>query len=194
MNKILALLICFTFVSALAGCGPQRRLESKTPEDVLPEFFGEGRGDVFPEVMVGVWEAEIANCKWAFKFERDGSILKIIHALAGEVDLRQEGVYLEGPDEGTYAVFMMGPCETEYNASKRELTVKIVLDYYQMVLPQGDLEGKSYDYFKGPVSEDGKIWKAEWLSYSWLEGADPPNADAIEAEPIPLVFMKLKIE
>jgi len=77
------------------------------------------------------------------------------------VDLNEGGVFWEGPDPGTYAVFVMGPCEAEYNKRTRELKVKIILDYFQMVLPQGQVEGTSNEYFQGPVSADGKTWKAD---------------------------------
>ena len=188
MNKTLALFSCFIFVLGPAGCkdaGRQDRVSEKAVVD----------GGRFPEVMVGVWEAEVpGGHEWGFKFERDGSILKILHFFAGEVDLREEGIYLEGPDPGTYAVFVMGPCETEYSEDTRELKVKIILDYYQMILPQGELKGKSHDYFKGPLSEDGRTWKAEWRSYTWLEDATPPDINEIDANPELLVFTKIDIQ
>jgi len=206
MSKILALLSCFIFVSVFAGCGPQRRLESKTPEDVLhevwegeptdevlPDFFGDqSRRSAFPDFLVGVWQAETpGGYEWGFKFERDGSISKIVHFFAGKVDLREGGYYTEGPDEGTYAVFVMGPCETQYNANTRELRVKIVLEMFQMIFPQADLEGEARDFFAGPVSEDDTIWTASWWHFAWLEGATPPDPDPPS---IQLVFKKLKIE
>lgn len=184
MKQLVLLAGCVVVLSGLAGCqNPDRSVEVITGSD-----------GQFPEFLVGVWEAEVANSKWGFRFERDGSISKIIHGLAEGVDLKEGGVYLEGPDPGTYAVFTMGPCEAEYDTSRRELKVTIILDYYKMVLPHGELEGRSDDYFRGVVSEDGKSWEADWLSYTWLEGADPPDANAIEAEPVRLEFRKLDIK
>jgi hypothetical protein len=94
----------------------------------------QGNGQ-FPEFLAGVWETEINDSKWAFKFEDNGSISKITHVLAGEVDLEEGGIYLEGREPGTYALFAMGPCEAEYDKNTRELSVKIILEHYEMKLP-----------------------------------------------------------
>ena len=190
MNKILAMLGCLVFVLALWGCGQQNEKKSGQPQ-----LESETREDAFPEVMVGVWEAEVTEWnKWGIKFEPDGSIQKIIHSVAGPVKLSEGGVYGEGPDEGTYFFFIMGPCEAKYSPLTRTLEVKIVVESYTMKLPTGELEGRIEDYFSGKVSEDGQTWEAEWLNYAWLEGADPLPIDVIEANPVRLVFSKVKIE
>jgi hypothetical protein len=183
MNRVLALWGCVVIILALSGCGQQSQRTSNQPQE-----------NVFPEVMVGVWEAQVSKySKWGIKFEPDGSILKIIHSVIGPVRLEEGGTYEEGPDPGTYAVFVMGPCEANYNPSTRMLKVKIIVDYYKMKLPTGELEGRIEDYFEGPVSEDGKTWKVEWRSYGWLEGADPPDIETIDANPEKLVFTKIDI-
>jgi hypothetical protein len=71
------------------------------------------------------------------------------------------------------------------------IKVKIILDYYIMKLPGGELEGRAEDYFDGPVSEDGKTWTVKWREYSWLKGATPPDPNVIEANPTELIFSKL---
>lgn len=147
------------------------------------------RKDAFPEFLAGVWRADKFN--WAFRFEKDGSILRLEHNLAGKVRIEEEGVYLEGPDEGTFAVFIMGSCETKYDAKSRRLSVKVILDKFLMRLPVGDLEGRAEDYFDGPVSKDGKTWTVDWREYGWLEGAAPPDPNVIEANPVRLIFSKL---
>ena len=91
----------------------------------------------FPEFLVGVWEAQAGTdpaVKWGFKFEPDGSISKLIHVIAGPINVRDGGAYLEGPDPNTYARFDLGPCDAQYDAATRELSVAVVLDYYRMVL------------------------------------------------------------
>ena len=108
--------------------------------------------------------------------------------------MEEGGSQLEGREEGSYAVFIMGPYNVNYTASTRELSVRIVLDYFRMEMPIGVLEGASDDYFKGLVSEDGKTWKADWIGYSELEGADRPDPNLIEANPVPLVFTKIDIK
>ncbi len=217
MKWLVVLVGCCVALSGLAGCGRQNEKIPNQPElgvanrtqqdalgevwqgeaheDPLPDFFGEqSQRSAFPDFLIGLWEAEIGPSGWTFKFEPDGSILEMIHSVAGEVDLRQDGVYLEGPDENSYAAFIMGPCEAKYNANTRELRVRIVLDYYRMVLQNAEFEGEIHDYIKGPVSEDGKTWKAEWLNYGWMKGASPPDFNMIGANPMPLVFSKIEGE
>jgi hypothetical protein len=185
MKQLVVLTGCVIILSALAGC-----------QNANPGAGNRaGANEKFPKVMVGVWEVEVTRrSKWGIKFEADGSILKIIHTIVGPVTLAQGQIYEEGPDEGTYAVFVMGPCETEYIAGTRILKVKLVLDHFKMVLPNGELEGRTEDYFQGPVSPDGKTWDVEWRSYGWLEGAQPPDVNLIEANPVPLAFTKLDIK
>jgi len=215
MNKTLALLSCFIFVLGLAGCGRQNermssqpQLESEIPEELLYEAWdGESTGEVFPDFfedqrqrsafpdfLVGAWEIKTGQYKdrWGFRFEPDGSILRIIHAAEGPVYLAEGESYGEAKSEDSedaYYFLTMGSCEARYRPETRMLKVQIVMDH-MLKLSIGELEGRVEDYFEGPVSEDGKTWKAEWLYYGWLEEAAPPDPNVIKAHPIPLVFTK----
>jgi hypothetical protein len=145
--------------------------------------------------MVGVWQAKVTRySKWGFKFEPDGSISRLIHSLGGPIRVSEGGRYVEGPDEGTYALYMISPCQAEYDEKAEVLKVRVVLDHYTMKLPTGTLQGRSEDYFEGTVSKDGKKWQADWRSYSWLEGADPPDPGKIDANPVKLLFKKVKFD
>jgi len=184
MKQLLVLIWCCVFLLVPAGCkdtGKQDRGSEETVVEPVPprgevEVVVEGNGE-FPEFLVGVWQAQMEQGEWAFKFEPDGSISKIAHSLAGWVDVVEDRVYLEGPEPGTYATFAMGPCEANYDMKTRELRVTIILAYYQLVLPQEQSEGSAYDFFIGPVSEDGKRWTASWQHFDWLEGADFTESD-----------------
>ena len=44
------------------------------------------------------------------------------------------------------------------------------------------------------VSEDGRTWKADWVSCGWLEGSDPPPIDILKANPVPLLFKKIDVK
>jgi hypothetical protein len=186
MKKLLSIVSCLIF---LAGCGQESRKAASIPSQLRWEE--KTQSDTFPEFLVGVWKAD--EFSWAFKFEADGTIPRLEHVFAGKMDVEDEGIYMEGPDEGTFAVFVIGPCEAKYDPNSRQLSVKIVLDRFHMRLPGGDLEGWEEDYFEGPVSEDGKTWTVDWRSYSWLEDASPPDPDLIEANPEKLVFTKLDL-
>ena len=175
MKQLLLLAGCVTILSVSAGC--------------------HNASGHFPKVMVGVWDTEPnKRAKWAIKFETDGSIKRLVHPMAGPVTIPPGEVYLEGPDPDTHAIFIMGPCEAKYHRKTNELEVKIVLDYYEMRLPGGILRGRMEDYLRGPISKDGKSWEVDWVNYGWLEGATPPDPNAIEANPEKLVFTKIDIE
>jgi hypothetical protein len=148
----------------------------------------------FPKVMVGVWQAEPKEQDWAIQFNSDGSIPKMIIPSAGPVVLAEGGTSREGPQEGTFYIFEMGPCEARYEPQTGMLKVKIVVDYFRMQLTNYILEGRIEDYVEGPVSPDGKTWQAEWRDYCWIEGAPPPDANTIEANPVKLVFKKLSLQ
>jgi len=144
----------------------------------------------FPEFLAGTWKADKHD--WQISFKDDGSVSSIVHFIwTLPIDINEGGYFVEGPDEGTHALFVIGPCEAGYDKDTRELSVKIILERYIIKLPHGTLEGKSHDFFEGSISEDGKTWKAEWKNYGWLDGAAPPDANVIEANPVLLVFTKI---
>jgi hypothetical protein len=173
--------LCFLFT---AGCQEAARKEKPVKTAI-------GSSGDFPGVMVGVWEAEQDDTKLGIKFEPDGSIRKVVHYLAGPVNLAEGGVSMDGPEPNTYAMFIMGPCTAEYDKASGVLKVKMVLDYYEMQLPNGKLWGRTEDYFEGTISEDGTKWYADWRSYGYLEGATPPDVNYINANPEKLVFSKI---
>lgn len=180
MKRIIYLLLAI-FLSAemLTGCNNSA-------------ISNKGKGH-FPECIVGVWKSH--DFGWAFKFEPDGTIRKFRHMIAREVDMVADDGIIEmtGPEEGTYALFVIGLCEADYESATRRLDVKVSLDHYEMKLPNGILEGRTEDYFTGQISEDCKTWNVEWRPYGWLEGADPLDPNLVEANPEPLVFTKLDL-
>jgi len=183
MNRFLLLI---SVVALLCSTGCQ---ESNSGGNKLVP----GDDSSFPKFLVGVWQADSNKFHWGFKFEPDGSISKMVHFFAGQVDLRQGSVYLEGPDPNTYALFVMGPCKAHYQPETRKLSVEVILEFYEMRLPQGVLRGSSKDYLEGPVSADGKTWEVEWRSYGKLEDAAEPDPNLIDAHPEELVFHKLDL-
>ena len=188
MKKLSFLISCLFVILLFMGCARQNRKTSKHTE-----ITKQTTEEVFPEVMVGVWEAKVSELsRWGIKFEQDGSIKKIIHSLAGPVNVTEGGVHAERPD-GYYYIFAMGPCEANYIPDTGILKVKIIVDHYEMKLPGDLLEGRIEDYFEGPVSKDGKTWKVELRRYGWLDGATPPAIDIIDAHPQELVFTKIDI-
>jgi hypothetical protein len=165
-------------------------------QEAMPDFFeGQPVSSEFPESMVGVWAVvlnEELESKWSIKFEPDGSIKKIMHSVAGPVVIADGGVSGNGPDPCTYYIFSMGPCEARYIPKTRMIKVKIIVDYFMMKLPSGEVEGRLEDYIEGPVSEDGKTWNVKWLNFGLIKDAAIPDINVIKADPQPLVFQKVE--
>ena len=173
--KVLLLIIPLLF---LTSCQQQQDLQADS---------------AFPKQMVGLWEANTqTGQKWGINIEPDGSINKIRHVIAGDVDVAAEGgVYREYEATNSYGIFVMGDCRTKYDPAANEVLVEIGIDDYEIVLPIGTIKGWSRDYFAGTVSKDGKTWQAKWRSHNWLEGAEEPNIEHIDANPIKLLFTKM---
>ncbi|MCE5339702.1 MAG: hypothetical protein LLF92_01065 [Planctomycetaceae bacterium] len=184
MKKVFLFSTIICFIAIITGCQDFAKKVKPTDSKITSD-------NNFPQIMIGVWEAQKGKVRWGIKFERDGSIKKINHFLAGKVDLDEGGKTLSGSDPNTYAAFVMGPCTSEYDKDAKSLNVKIVLDFYEMKLPNGNLRGRIEDSISGHVSEDGTIWKAEWRSYGWLEDAVPPDINEINANPEKLTFYKI---
>lgn len=162
-------------------------------QEAIPDFFADApETNAFPESIVGLWEAEllVPAIKWAFKFEPDGSIKKIHHTVAGDVNIDQGGVDVNGL-EGSYWTFVMGPCEARFIPDTNTVKVKIIVDYFIIKIPDGEIEGRTEDYFEGPLSEDGLTWGTQWRSFSWVRGKPPPDINSVKSESEPLIFVKI---
>ena len=150
-------------------------------------------GNEFPEFLVGTWKAD--RFDWAINFESDGSISSVVHTLwALPLNLEEGGFYVEGKLPGTYAIFVIGDCKSDYNPATRQLSATINLESYEIKMPNDTYRGKSEDHFDGPVSEDGKTWNVEWRGYGYLEDATPPDVNFINENPEPLVFSKVEAD
>lgn len=183
MRRLLLLIVCSVCLWGLVSC--------QKGDLHVENVDGSGQ---FPGFLVGWWKAD--RFGWAFKFERDGSIAYVTHIIWDlTIDVEEGGRFLEGlyedTDVDTYAVFALGLCEAEYDSATRNLKVKAILDHYEIKTPVGSLEGRSDDFFEGPVSEDGKTWTVDWRSYSYMDGATLPDIDFINEHPERLVFTKV---
>jgi len=165
---------------ALAGC------QNRTRSIQLNEYG-------FPESMVGTWIAQLGIGDvpdWQITFESDGTISKINHPIFGLMVIQEGGIYYDGPEPGTFMIATMGPVESEYDPRSGTIKVKVVINDYEMKLPQGSLQGHMYDTFIGPVTKDGKTWETEARNYGWLEGAKEPDIDYIDKNPEKKIFIK----
>lgn len=186
MAKFWFLFLVFPVFGLLSGCQESQTIPGKL-------VIADGNSAKFPAIMVGVWETPVdaSGDKWGIKFEKDGSIRKIIHSVAGPMEVEEGGIYKEGPEKDTFMYFILGPCTSEYDPKTKILKVKIVIEDYEMKLPTGDLRGRIEDDFEGLISSDGVIWKVKWWDYGHLEGARTPPPEEIKAHPDELVFTRV---
>ncbi len=148
----------------------------------------------FPPQMVGTWECRVGtfeNQRWEITFNENGGISKLFHYVAGQMDIKDGGIFGTGPDPNTHYIFVFGPVEVGYDPNKDVLQVRIVIDDYEMKLPGGTLNGRLDDRLAGRASEDGLTWEVEWRSYGWLDGAQDPDIDFIDKNPEKIIFQKM---
>ena len=190
MQKIvLYLLLSLTIL--FSGCNQSTSalpIQINKPNTSPVEVIIDGDGP-FPQQLVGVWVTQDEQIHLGFKFKKDGSISKMLHGFAGEVNITGKPIYLEGIDPNNYATYVFAPLQITYNPDYKELSVKVELENYVMKIPGGILQGHSEDYFTGTITDDWKYWDVEWLNYSWLEGSTPPDPNIIF--PDKLRFKKL---
>jgi len=185
MRKAISLFILSICLFYLPGC--QESIEKEKQGQIIVKPAGK-----FPQFLAGTWKADKNN--WQITFGKDGDILSVVHVIwAEKIDLEQgQGYYyIDGPDEGTFAYFLIGPCDGSYDSAARKLKMKIIMNEYEIRLPAGSLRGRGEDYFEGKISKDGTKWYADWRSYGYLEDAAPPDVNYINEHPEKLVFSKI---
>jgi hypothetical protein len=142
----------------------------------------------FPKFLVGTWADN--SDRWELTIDAHGNVTSMRHPfISVPVDITRGDAYEEGRD-GAHSVYILGPCTARYDRQKRELDVVINIDSFEIVLPIGTAEGKMIEYLKGPVSEDGSTWMAQWVNYVEMDGVEKPDLDSISPEPV--AFTKAK--
>ncbi len=223
MKKLSALFILFTIALTIVGCGqkgvktasgnpdqnnvnaaaaepnqPQEEIWDGTAPsaEVMPDFFADApETNAFPASVIGLWDAELFSPQviWQFRFEPDGSIKWLHHTLAGAINMEEGGSERINRAVDGYYVFTMGPCEARYIPDTNTLKVKIILDYFIMKIPDGQVEGRQEDYFEGPVSmtENGLTWGTKWRFFRWIKNWPVPDINYMKENPEPLIFVKI---
>lgn len=139
----------------------------------------------FPVFLVGTWLSDESN--WVFKFEPDGSISKMRHFIGATFIVEEGGLTEEGRG-GMEATYILGPCETDYDADTRQLKVDVAIEYYILKFDNGSMEGTFYDTLTGVISQDGEKWFVSWISIGEIFGGDSMDKDKVV--PKELTFIK----
>ncbi len=149
-------------------------------------------GGAFPQFLAGDWQCHTEP--WVIHFDEDGSISWLDHPVGGIMQTAEGGSFEERQQGVQKATFfaVLGPVSGQYDPATQVLKLSIALDRYEMVLPQGSLEGKVLDEFTGKLDPEKGQWQAAHVSIGWLEGGEQPDEEAIRANPDQLLFVKEK--
>jgi len=154
MKRLLVLSVCGLSIFLLSGC--RSSAEKKSGVDVIVE--GDGQ---FPPFLVGRWKADKGG--WEFVFEQDGTISSAVVSL-GRVTMKPGQVTTTSMKLGGKGVFEPGQWTVQYSPKHRELSVEITIDRFRVELGDSVVQGQTWDFFTGSVSEDGQIWWADQFS------------------------------
>jgi hypothetical protein len=151
MKKLFLLLTCVFFFYLLGGCQNLPFRQS----DV--QVFIDGDGE-FPEFLVGTWRADEKGLE--IVFEPDGKISSAVVSL-GRVRMKPGRATTTQMVLGGKGIFTPGQWTVQYSKDKRELGVDIIIESFRVELGDSIVQGKTRDFFIGPVSSDGQSWWAE---------------------------------
>lgn len=154
MKRFLAVFLCFFVLSCISGC-------HKKSESVKSVTKVSANKSLPPEVA-GTWQAiEGSDSPWRFVITPDGQISEAT-VMWYEVVRPNQTTEFSMPDCPSYLTG--GDFAVEYQPAGRELSVSIELKDIHICLQGGVIDGNSLDTFVGKVSEDGKLWQADWLT------------------------------
>jgi len=182
MMRTLTLLTWLTIAVAAAGCNPN----GATPNNSRNN--NAAVQDKFPAFLVGSWRTDTAGARWIFTFEADGRISKMRHFIGADFDVAEGGL-IEPWRNNAEAAYFLGPCNAVYKPESRELTVTIIIEHYTIEFPNGKMEGSFRDHLTGPVSQDGKTWRATWKNESEVTGSGTSTPP-----PEKLLFTKIETD
>jgi hypothetical protein len=163
MNHFLYAMI-LVGLAAISGCQEAEKDKPKSAETPISavEVTIDGNG-WFPSELAGRWKVE-GKKGWEIVFEKDGSILSVVHAL-GWFKLQPGKETIVPMKEGGQSILEPGPWRVDYNSATRVLEVEIVLDYFYCEIGDAHIEGDRRDIITGPVSDDGKTWTVNWTFF-----------------------------
>jgi len=140
MKQLLVSLGCCIILAGLAGCqGPT----------------------VLPPDIAGTWKAD--NSPWKIVLSPDGTVVSAVIPL-GAVEVRPNQTTEVEMKDGEFSTYKAGDCIVEYTPATRELFVSVEVEEIHIRFLDNRIDGNSIDRFIGPVSEDGRVWTADWIS------------------------------
>ena len=140
-----------------------------------------------PPDIAGTWKAR--ENVWKIVLSPDGTVSSALIPM-GEVEVKPNKTTRAEMEDGQFSTFRAGDCIVEYSPDTRELFVSVEMKKIHVVYADNVVDGNSLDRFIGPVSEDGKVWTADWINVFDYGPRFPQDPNDIYAEPV--VFDKIE--
>jgi hypothetical protein len=175
MKQKVVFLACVVFAAGLAGgCGQQGAEKAKGP---LPAF------------VTGTWqEKSSGDWPWRITIEPNGIVSSAITPFIG-VEVRPNQTTKMDMADGNVSTFAAGSMFAEYTPATRELYVYIEMKEFHIRFFDIRTNGSRIDRLYGPVSEDGLVWKPDYIDLIDLGPELPMDMNLAEATP--LIFDKV---
>jgi len=140
-----------------------------------------------PPEIAGVWKAQ--SSPWKIVLSVDGTVSSAVIPM-GDVEIRPNKTTRVEMKDGSFSTYGAGDCVVNYTPATRELFVSIEMKKINVVYMDNVIDGSSTDRFVGTVSEDGKVWSADWINVFNYGPRFPQDPNDVFAEP--LLFEKVK--
>jgi len=177
--KVSAVFVLFCVLVVLAGCegGPGGKSSQKSGRAVLPAD------------IAGTWKAPYKPGPWEIVLSPEGTVASAVIPMM-TAEIKPHKITKVRMLDDTYSTIKGGEFVVEYEPSTRELFVSIEVEEFHIVFLENRLEGNSMYRFVGPVSEDGKVWMADFIHVFDWGPRFPQDEEDIYAEP--LIFEKIE--
>lgn len=177
MKQLVVLAGFAVLLSGILGCQDANRITDKAVD----------ANEQFPAFLAGTWKAE--GRPWKITLNPDGTVASAVIPMA-KVEVKPNQTTKVEMKDGSFSTFKAGDCIVEYMPGTKELFVSVEMEHIHITYQDNVIDGNSIDRFVGPVSEDGKVWTADWISIFDYGPRFPQDPNDIFAEP--LIFKKLE--
>jgi len=179
MRQLIVLSAVVIILAGLAGCyGPQGK-SAKKPKFTLP-----------PEVA-GTWQATGGEEDWTITLKPNGTVASAVIPM-GFVECKPNRTTKVPMLDNSTSTYKAGDFIVDYDPVTRELFVSIQMESIHIRFMDERIDGNSLDRFVGPVSADGKVWNADWVTNFDYGPRFPPGPN-VPSYANPLVFQKVQV-
>ena len=140
-----------------------------------------------PPDVAGTWKAQ--DSPWKIVLNHNGTVSSAVIPM-GDVEIEPNQTNRIEMKDGSLSTFKAGDFIAEYMPKTRELFISIEIEEIHINFLDNVIDGNSVDRFVGPVSEDGKFWRADWITVFDYGPLLPQEPNDIFAKP--LTFEKME--